>query len=65
MPIALSGILPQYWAYLSLKVNTLSHDNELAENRCADTLEKQTFFVSQYTELVTEYGGWCYSFYRP
>ena len=27
--------------------------------------EKQTFFSSQYTEPVTEYGSWCYYFYRP
>ena len=44
--------------------NLTYHDKELSENRYTDTLEKQTFFSSQYTKLVTQYGGWRYSFYR-
>ena len=41
------------------------YDQELHRYCVAQPFEKQTFFVSQYTELVTEYGGWRYSFYGP
>ena len=53
------------WPIFSSEINTLSNDKELSKNSSPDTLEKQTFFSSQYTEPVTEYGGWRCSFYRP